>query len=75
MNERHTVNAGVTLLAALMNCLKRSAALFRSALREIFDEAAYRRFLSRMQMSPSREAYAAFQTEREPLKLRSMKCC
>jgi len=31
-----------------------------SALREIFDESAYNRFLDRRQLPSSREAYAAF---------------
>jgi hypothetical protein len=36
-----------------------------SALREIFDEAAYARFLERTQMASSPSAYAAFWRERE----------
>ena len=36
-----------------------------SALREIFDEAAYARFLERTHMASSPSAYAAFWRERE----------
>jgi hypothetical protein len=36
-----------------------------SALREIFDEAAYTRFLDRKQIASSRTAYAAFCREQE----------
>jgi hypothetical protein len=36
-----------------------------STLREIFDEAAYTRFLERTQMASSPSAYAAFWRERE----------
>lgn len=46
-----------------------------AALREIFDEAAYARFLQRTQMQPSREAYAAFWRERESIHARHAKCC
>jgi len=44
-------------------------------LREIFDEAAYARFLSRAGMASSSEAYAAFRHEFEDTKMRRPKCC
>jgi hypothetical protein len=44
-------------------------------LREIFDEAAYARFLSRKRMSSSAEAYADFRREFEQAKVRRPKCC
>jgi hypothetical protein len=44
-------------------------------LREVFDESAYARFLSRTQSSPSKEAYAAFCQENELTKLRRQFCC
>ena len=43
--------------------------------REIFDESAYVRFLSRSKMRSSRQAYADFQKEREAMKARQPKCC
>jgi len=46
-----------------------------ATLREIFDEAAYARFLSRAGMASSSQAYAAFRREFEEVKLRRPKCC
>jgi len=44
-------------------------------LREIFDEAAYARFLNRAGMVSSSAAYAAFSREFEEAKVRRPKCC
>jgi len=44
-------------------------------LREIFDEAAYERFLRRTQMASSAKAYSAFRQEFEEAKTRRQKCC
>jgi hypothetical protein len=49
--------------------------LFLATLREIFDEAAYERFLRRSQRMSSTEAYAAFRQEFEAAKTRRPKCC
>jgi hypothetical protein len=49
--------------------------LLVAALREIFDEAAYLRFLDRGGMPSSTEAYAAFRREFEDAKVRRPKCC
>jgi hypothetical protein len=49
--------------------------LLLSALREIFDETAYSRFLSRHGMTSCPNAYAAFLREYEGLKARRPKCC
>lgn len=46
-----------------------------AALREIFDEAPYVRFLERTGMESSSEAYAAFRREFEEAKVRRPKCC
>jgi hypothetical protein len=46
-----------------------------AALREIFDEAAYSRFLQRTQSSSSTAAYAAFCRERELSCARRHRCC
>jgi hypothetical protein len=46
-----------------------------ATLREIFDEAAYKRFLDRDGIVSSREAYAAFRREFEEAKVRRPKCC
>lgn len=53
--------------------LNRVVRLFIQALREIFDETAYRRFLG--PAVPSRENYAAFRREREEQVCRRPKCC
>jgi hypothetical protein len=57
---KSVVNAGHILLAML---------------REIFDEAAYARFLGRAGVVSSREAYLAFRREFEEGKVRRPKCC
>jgi hypothetical protein len=44
-------------------------------LREIFDEAAYARFLERAGIASSSAAYAAFRRELEEAKVRRPKCC
>ncbi len=48
---------------------------FMATLREIFDEAAYSRFLARAGMVSSSAAYAAFRREFEEVKVRRQKCC
>jgi hypothetical protein len=45
------------------------------ALREIFDESAYTRFLDLHQIPPNRDSYAAFLREQEAGKARRPKCC
>jgi hypothetical protein len=51
------------------------AAILFATLREIFDEAAYTRFLSRAGTVSSRKAYAAFRREFEETKVRRPRCC
>lgn len=48
---------------------------FIAVLREIFDEAAYARFLSRKQLLASRDSYAAFLNESAHAKARRPRCC
>jgi hypothetical protein len=62
------IEAGRILLATLLGTLL-------GTLREIFDEAAYARFLSRTKMASSAIAYAAFREEFEEAKTRRPKCC
>jgi hypothetical protein len=57
---RHTFNAPKLLMAAL---------------HEIFDEAAYSRFLKRTRTERSRESYAEFLRENEMAKARRPRCC
>jgi hypothetical protein len=51
------------------------AATTLATLREIFDEAAYARFLRRNRVASSCKAYAAFRCELEKAKTRRPKCC
>ena len=46
-----------------------------AALREIFDEAAYARFLARTGQPSSRAAYAGFLRERATSQERRARCC
>jgi len=46
-----------------------------AALREIFDEASYSRFLRRERTESSPQAYAAFWREREAGHTRRPRCC
>lgn len=49
--------------------------LVRAALREIFDESAYARFLDRQKLTSSAAAYADFLREGEAARARRPKCC
>lgn len=53
----------------------RVLATLREVLCEIFDEAAYSRFLSRTRKGRSRESYAEFLRENEQAKARRPRCC
>jgi hypothetical protein len=57
-----------------MNRLLKAARIVAAALREIFDEAAYQRFLTRAHLPSSPQAYAAFWRERENTAPRP-RCC
>jgi hypothetical protein len=46
-----------------------------ATLREIFDEAAYARFLRQEGKMSSSESYASFRREIDEAKLRRPKCC
>lgn len=63
------------LIRQLAAQLKSCALIFRAAVREIFDESAYARFLSQRQLASSRAAYAAFRQEYEGAKARRPRCC
>jgi hypothetical protein len=53
----------------------RAGALFLSALREIFDENAYTRFLQQRQLQPSRASYRDFLRENAIRRERRARCC
>ena len=46
-----------------------------AALREIFDENAYTRFLRREKLVPSRHAYRRFTEECERQRVQRVRCC
>ena len=58
-----------------MNRLTKAIRIMLATLREIFDEAAYTRFLARTRMQSSPTAYAAFWREREANQQRRPRCC
>jgi hypothetical protein len=58
-----------------MRPFTKAARILLAALREIFDESDYARFLRRTQMQSSPEAYAAFWRERETNQQRRPRCC
>ncbi len=58
-----------------MSALRRIATLFLATLREIFDESAYVRFLTRNHLASSPAAYASFLRESELTKARRARCC
>jgi hypothetical protein len=58
-----------------MRRLASAVRILIATLREIFDEAAYERFLRRRQIATSANAYAAFRAEFEEAKTRRPKCC
>ena len=58
-----------------MKYIAQAATILFATLREIFDEAAYQRFLTRTHLPSSPDAYAAFWREREVIKSRQHRCC
>jgi hypothetical protein len=58
-----------------MSWLLKAARVFWEILREVFDEAAYERFLLRSEMKSSTQAYGVFRREMDEAKARRPKCC
>ena len=58
-----------------MSRILHAARILLATLREIFDESAYARFLSRTQMASSPQAYAAFWRDRESNQKPRPRCC
>ncbi len=59
----------------IWGAIARSFRLARAALREIFDESAYARFLDRQRVASSPTAYGEFLRESEIAKARRPRCC
>jgi hypothetical protein len=55
--------------------MKSVFSILMAALREIFDESAYARFLQRNGLASSRAAYAAFLRESDTARARRPRCC
>ncbi|HET9696659.1 MAG TPA: hypothetical protein VFP40_07310 [Terriglobales bacterium] len=55
--------------------MSRALKLFWQTLREIFDEAAYERYLAREGCTSSREAFAAFSEAAKTGRERRPRCC
>jgi hypothetical protein len=66
---------GTAAEPSLGGMIRKAGSMFITILREIFDEAAYARFLSRTQRASSTQAYAAFRRERESIENRRQRCC
>jgi hypothetical protein len=62
-------------LDAILRAGTRSFTVLVAALREIFDESAYARFLDRQRATSSPIAYAEFLRESEIAKVRRPRCC
>jgi hypothetical protein len=60
---------------AILAAIVRSSTVLVAALREIFDESAYQRFLVRSHLESSPNAYAVFRQENEQAKSRRPRCC
>jgi hypothetical protein len=58
-----------------MSILKQAAGILLDALREIFDESAYARFLAEHHIFSCPSSYAAFLREQEGTKARRPRCC
>jgi Selenoprotein, putative len=58
-----------------MKRLRKAAAIVLDTLREIFDEAAYARYLDRHNLTSSPQAYENFWREREAVHARRTRCC
>jgi hypothetical protein len=59
----------------IAGAMTRAVDLFLAALREIFDESAYQRFLIRRHLVTSPDAYSAFRQDNEQSKARRPRCC
>jgi hypothetical protein len=73
--RRATLRIVVRLAYSLARLVRKSAQTAGAALQEIFDEAAYGRFLQRKHATPSRQTYAAFLRDMEDTKARRPRCC
>jgi hypothetical protein len=64
-----------SIYRSLVKLLRDVTLVVTAALREIFDESAYDRFLARTQTARSVESYRQFMQERETGMARKPRCC
>jgi hypothetical protein len=70
----HSFDHPITRFAPYVS-LKAALGFLKAALREIFDEAAYDRFLARTHSERSVSSYGAFMRERENAMAHKQRCC
>ena len=63
------------VVGSSVRAVGRALTIARLALAEIFEEAAYTRYLARHGMESSREAYAGFLQETAASRARRPRCC
>jgi hypothetical protein len=74
-NESAVPRWRVAVCSHVFDKLQTFTSCLMAAFREIFDESAYARFLSRTQARISRESYAEFLCENELAKAFRPRCC
>ena len=74
-NQRSSLRECLRMLRVNAFAIVNALRVLLATLREIFDENAYARFLSREQAVPSRESYRAFQREMTSRRERRARCC
>lgn len=75
VREMMAAKKGQKALIGVRAEITRACALLLAAMREVFDESAYERFLARAQMRSSPAAYSDFLRETETARARRPKCC
>ncbi|HKT51268.1 MAG TPA: CstA-like transporter-associated (seleno)protein [Candidatus Angelobacter sp.] len=75
MKHRVIGRSGDRVIGTMATFARRIFIVTRAALREIFDESAYDRFLARTHSERSVSSYGAFMRERENAMARKQRCC
>ena len=73
--EKLKARANRRKVSAIRAAIVRPLSVLMAALREIFDEAAYERFLARRRVASSPTAYGDFLREGAIAKARRPRCC
>lgn len=63
------------LISPMFKALREAASILGATVREIFDENAYARFLSRRRLQPSARSYGIFLDETKAERARKPRCC